>query len=203
MSAPKDRKPWPMKWVAVAILLVIVPYTFLTLRYRKPGKAFEPYQDIKDRANTMRLLSAGYQRIALPAERPADKMQPITSATIASSAGGLPAGLKTSLVSTPLLPADITLVAASPTVSALQPYTFRFACTLPDHKRQLAGADLYVRGEEIVITPDYEKMSGELLARTTDNIVQLTVPSGALKPGHYQITLVGAQSSRTWTLQVK
>ncbi|MBI4622331.1 MAG: hypothetical protein HY736_03790 [Verrucomicrobia bacterium] len=34
-AAPKDRQPWPMKWIALAILLVIVPYTFLTLHYRK------------------------------------------------------------------------------------------------------------------------------------------------------------------------
>lgn len=192
-----------MKWVVVAILLVIVPYTFITLRYRKPGKPFEPYQDMKDRANTARLLNAGYQRIVLPAERPADKMTPITPASIGSAAGGLPTGLKTALVNVPLLPADITQVAAPPTATALQPYSFRFACTLPDHKRQLAGADLYVRGEEIIITPDYEKIPGEFLARSTDNIVQLTVPTGALKPGRYHVTLVGAQTSRTWTLQVK
>lgn len=192
-----------MKWVVVAILLVLVPYTFITLRYRKPGKPFEPYQDMKDRANTMRLLNAGYQRIALPAERPADKMAPITPAPVSTAAGGLPNGLKATLVNVPLLPADITQVAAPPTATALQPYSFRFACTLPDAKRQLAGADLYLRGEEIVITPDYEKIPGEFLARSTDNVVQLTVPSGALKPGRYRITVVGAQSSRMWTLQVK
>jgi hypothetical protein len=58
-AAPNERKLWPMKWIVVAIVAVIVPYTFLTLRYRRPGKAFEPYADMKDRANTMRLLSAG------------------------------------------------------------------------------------------------------------------------------------------------
>src|SRR5262249_26187854 len=155
MSAPQERQPWPMKWVALAILLVIVPYTFLTLHYRKPGKAYEPYVDMRERANTGRLLAAGYQRIELPAERPADRMTPITSATIASTGGGLPAGLKNTIVAPPLLPSEITNVAAPPDISSVQPYSFRFACSQPDAKRQLAGADLYVRENELVITPDF------------------------------------------------
>jgi hypothetical protein len=158
---------------------------------------------MRDRANTARLLSAGYQRIPLPAQRPADKMTPITSATIGNAAGGLPASLKSTLVAPPVLPNEITLVAAPPEGSALQPYSFRFACTLPDAKRQLAGADLYLKDNELVITPDYQKIPGEFLARTTDNIVQLTVPAGALKPGRYKVTLVGAQASRTWTFNVR
>src|SRR3954465_12627511 len=108
MPAPKDRQPWPMKWIVVAILLVIVPYTIITLKYRKPGKAFEPYQDMKDRTNTARLLSAGYQPLPVPAQRPADRMTPITSATIGTASGGLPSGLKATLVAAPALPNEIT-----------------------------------------------------------------------------------------------
>ena len=61
-----------MKWIVVAILLFIAIYTPITLLYRKPGKTFEPYQDTKDRANTGRLLNAGYQRVALGFSRPTD-----------------------------------------------------------------------------------------------------------------------------------
>ena len=49
-----------MKWILLIVLLVIGPYTFLRWHYRKPQPAFEPYHDIKDRANTMRLVSAGW-----------------------------------------------------------------------------------------------------------------------------------------------
>ncbi len=192
-----------MKWVVLTIVVVLVPFTWLSLRYRKTGPAFRPYEDMKDRANTSRLLSAGYQRIPLPAQRPADRMQPITSATMTNAEGGLPSALKTTLVSPPLLPAQITAIAASPSVSTLQPYTIRFACMMADPKRQLAGADMYVREGEIVITPDYEKLAGEFLARSTENIVQLTIPAGALKAGRYRVTLVAEQSSRAWTLDVK
>ena len=192
-----------MKWVVLAIVVVIVPYTYLTLRYRKPGPAFQPYQDMQNRANVARLLSAGYQRIPLTAERPADAMHPIISASIVPAPGGLPAELHSTLVESPLLPTDITKVIAPPHVSAVQPYSFRFACTLPDRKRQLAGADLYLKGEEIIVTPDYEKLSGELAARSNDNIIQLTLPAGTLKPGHYRMTVVGQQSSRAWSFDVR
>src|SRR5262245_25725972 len=66
MSAARNqRQPWPMKWVVVAILLLIVPYTIITLKYRKAGPAYEPYEDLKNRANVSRLLAAGYQRIPI------------------------------------------------------------------------------------------------------------------------------------------
>src|SRR4051812_30464581 len=199
----KDRQPWPMKWVALAIILVIVPYTFLTLHYRKPGPAFRPYEDMQKRANVVRLLSAGYQRIPLPAQLPTEHLTHPVSATIAPTSGGLPSELKSTLAQVPLLPAEITNVSAPPETSTGEPYAFRFACTLPDDKRQLAGADLYLKGSEIIITPDYEKLSGELLTRSRDNVVQLTVPAGALKPGRYHVTLVGQHGSRTWMMMVK
>jgi hypothetical protein len=202
-SSPKHRQPWPMKWVALAILLVIVPYTFLTLHYRKPGPAYRPYQDMKDRANTARLLSAGYQRIALDAQRPADSAIPGLAALATATAGGLPDDLRASLIEAPLLPADIVSVSAAASASAQRAYPIQFSCTAPDNKQQLAGAELYLKGNEIVITPDFELLTGGLLTRTRENLVLLTVPPGALKPGHYHVTLAGKNSSRTWSLQVQ
>lgn len=190
-----------MKWVVVAIIAVIVPYTFLTLRYRKPGKAFEPAHDLADRANTMRLLSAGYQRITLGAARPADPVRGGTAPTTAE-AGGVPSGLRATLVETPLLPAEILSVSAAPSTSSAAPYPIPFTCTLPDNKQQLGGAELYVRGTEIWITPSFEKLTGGLLARSRENVVLLTVPAAALKPGRYHVTLLGQNASRAWTLQV-
>jgi hypothetical protein len=192
-----------MKWVVVAIIAVIVPYTFLTLRYRRPGKAFEPYADMKDRANTMRLLSAGYQRITLEAQRPAATGSSTSSATSSPAAGGLPSSLKATLVEAPLLPTEIVTVGAAATASAAAPYPIQFTCLLPDNKEQLAGAELYVRADEIIITPNFEKLSGGLQTRTRENIIVLTVPPRALKPGTYRVTLIGQNASRAWSLQLK
>jgi hypothetical protein len=191
-----------MKWIAVAIILVIVPYTFLTLRYRKPNAPFRPYEDLKNRSNVVRLLSAGYQRIPLAAMRPADPSG-ARPTTTASAPGGVPAELRSALVEAPLLPAEIISVAANPSASTTAPYLIRFSCSLPDDKRQLSGADLYVKGDQIVVTPVFEPLVGKLAARTRDNVVLITVPAGALKPGHYRITLAAQNASRSWSLEMK
>jgi hypothetical protein len=203
MSAPPtERRPWPLKWVAVAILLIIVPYTILTLRYRKTTPPFRPYEDTRNRANVVRLLSAGYQRIPLAALRPADPSGARPTATTVVP-GGLPAELRSVLVEDLLLPAEIGNVAASSSASIAEPYSFRFSCTLPDDKRQLSGADLYVKGDQMIIAPAFERLSGGLAIRTRDNVVLVTVPAGTLKPGRYRVTLAGQRISKSWPLEVK
>lgn len=192
-----------MKWVALAILLLIVPYTFVTLRYRKPGKAYEPYEDIKNRANVTRLLAAGYQRIPIVAQRPADTGRALGGAIVLPAAGGLPSEVRSTLVESVLLPVEITNVTAAATANAQQPYAIQLACTLPSEQQQLGGADVYLRGEDLVIAPTFESMAENLHARSRQAAVLLTIPAGALKPGHYAVTLVGERASRTWSLEVK
>lgn len=192
-----------MKWIVLAILLLIVPYTFLTLRYRKPGPAFQPYEDMKNRVNVSRLLSAGYQRIPIIAQRPADGGRISGGAAISSAAGGIPTDLRSTLVEPLLLPTEITTVSAAPSVSTLQPYVIQLACALPDDKQQLGGADLYVRGDQLVLAPTFERIAGDLLTRSRHAAVLITIPAGALKAGHYTITLVAERASRTWALDVR
>ena len=192
-----------MKWIVVAIILLIVPYTIVTLRYRKPGPAFQPYEDMKNRANVSRLLAAGYQRIPIHAQRPADGGRTTGGAAIAAGAGGVPPDLRATLVEAPLLPTEITSVTAAPTAQAQQPYAIQLACALPNDQQQLGGADLYVRGEQLVIAPTFERIGGELMARSRHAAVLLTIPGGVLKPGRYTVTLVAERASRTWPLEVK
>ena len=192
-----------MKWIIITIVLIIVPYTFLTLRYRKPGPAFRPYEDIKNRANVTRLLDAGYRRISLAAQRPADGLHPRDGAAIAPAPGGLPSELRGTLVEMPQLPAEIISVTASPNANTLQSYSIQFTCTLRDDRQQLAGAELFVRGEILVVTPTFEPVPGALQARTPQSEVRLTIPPGALKPGTYTVTLVGERVSRAWPVNVK
>jgi hypothetical protein len=191
-----------MKWVVLVTVLVIGVYTYLTLHYRRPGRAFQPYQDLRDRANVHRLLDAGYQRVALDADLPADPVTFDVTVHAASGAPGLPAALGRTLVEPPRLPAEILNISAAPSVNAMFAYPIGVKCSLPDNRQQLAGAELYVRGGDLVITPEFERLSGGLLARTRERLVRLTVPAGTLKPGTYQVTLVGTHSSKTWTLQV-
>jgi hypothetical protein len=204
--AQPNRKPWPLKWIILVTVLVIGPYTYLRWHFRKPGPAFAPYHDITERANTQRLLSAGFQRITIEADRPADAAPSSNNdarnhAVVAS--GGLPPSLANTLVEAPQLPVEITSVSAAAEANTMFSYKIEFNCTLPDNHRQPAGAQLFIRGEEIIIVPELENLAGDLLSRARENRVRLAVAPGALKPGRYRVTLVGAQKSRAWDLTVK
>ena len=191
-----------MKWIVIIIVLIIGPYTYVTLRYRKPGPAFQPYDDLKKRANVSRLLEAGYRRISITAQRPADGARARGGAVVTTAAGGLPPELRSTLVEVPMLPTQITSVTAAPTANTLQPYTIQLTCTLPNDKQQLGGAELYIRGDSIVITPTFEATGG-LQARAPQAEVFLTIPAGAIASGVYSVTLVGERASQTWPLDVK
>lgn len=192
-----------MKWIILAILLAIVPYTIVTLKYRKEGPAFRPYEDMKNRANVSRLLAAGYQRIALPAHRPADGTRAPGGAAITTAPGGVPAELRSTLVEPPLLPSEIVGVAAAPTGNQLHDYTIHFSSVLPSDQQHLGGAELYVRGEALVLVPTFERIDGNLLTRSRQADVLVTIPAGALKPGNYTLTLVAEKASRTWPLEIR
>ncbi|HXQ79729.1 MAG TPA: hypothetical protein VN775_00360 [Opitutaceae bacterium] len=191
-----------MKWIILAIALFVPAYTWLTLHYRRPGPAFRPYQDMRDRADVVRLLKAGYKRVAIDASRPAE---PIRQSALATSPapGGLPEELRKTLVESPLLPLEVDSVSAEPTAVAGIDYPIGLTYTLPDNKRQLSGAHLYEREGEIVIVADFERLDGGLLARTRDGFALLTLPPGSLKPGTYRVILVGERASRAWTLRVR
>ncbi|MES2692051.1 MAG: hypothetical protein V4773_01170 [Verrucomicrobiota bacterium] len=200
---PKDSQPWPMRWIVVAILLMIVPYTIITLKYRKEAPAFQPYEDMKNRANVSRLLSAGYQRLRLTAERPASDVNVPGGALVTPAPGGLTPELRSTLVEPPLLPTEIVSITAAPTANILQPYVIQFICELPTDKQHLGGAELYVREEELVLVPTFQRIDGDLLTRSRQTIVLVTLPAGTVKSGTYKITLVGEKSSRTWSLEMR
>jgi hypothetical protein len=158
---------------------------------------------MRNRANVSRLLEAGYQRIPLTAQRPADGARAKSSAMVTTSAGGLPAELRSTLVEVPLLPTEIISVTAAAVANSNQPYAINLTCTLPDEKQQIGGAELFVRGERIVIMPTFTPATSAPPTRPLEFVVGLTIPAGALKPGTYEVTLVGERSSRSWPLEVK
>ena len=192
-----------MKWVALVILLILGPYTFLRWHYRKPNPAFQPYADIKNQANTQRLLSAGFQRVNLNVERPADPLRATSTATTTVAPGGLPASLSGTLVDAPILPTEILTVTAAPETNTMFAYPVDFTCAFADNKQQLSGAYLYIRDGQAVVVPNFERLTGDLLARTRETFVRVTVPAGTLKPGRYDISLIGERSSRAWSVVVK
>ncbi len=196
-----------MKWIVIAIIALVVPYTYLTLHFRKPGPAYRPYEALKERANVERLLAAGYQRINTLAERPSDPQSIVktigASATITDAPGGLPAGLAATLVEIPLLPRAVQSVSAPRESTLLLPYTILFNCTLANQKEQLGGSQMFIHGNTLVIIPQFEPIAGNLIARTNESIVTITVPAGTLKTGCYTVVLAASQHSKQWTVNVR
>jgi len=208
MSAPATRKPWPMRWIVATIVLFIVPYTYVNLKFRKPGKAFEPYADMKAQANVNRLLDAGYRRLDVPAERPFPALSPaeIThgpAAKPAAAPGGLPANLAKTLIDPPRLPTAYRDLVAPAESNSLLPAKLQFTARLASDREQLAGADLYLRETQLVIVPRFEPVPEGLQARSAESTVLLTLPSGLLAPGRHALTLVGASESLHWDVVVR
>jgi len=94
-------------------------------------------------------------------------------------------------------------VRAAAALARLLPYTIELTCRLASDQEQLAGADLYVRGNQLVLAPRFERVSGALQTRSRQTIALLTLPGGALAPGTYEVLLPGGRASRAWRLEVR
>jgi hypothetical protein len=192
-----SRQLWPMKWIVLAMIGFIVPYTYLTLRFRKPA-SFQPYEDARERAHIAR---AGYTRISLFVHRPADG-ETAGTLGIAAAPGGVPADLLTSLIDSPLLPVEIGAVAAGSSCTNGINYPIRFTCTAPAGRLDLASAHLYHKGQELYILVGFAPVADGLVPRHLSDTVEVEVPSAQLDPGSYHFTLVGSRGSKAWTVQV-
>jgi hypothetical protein len=197
-----------MKWIVLSIVISLTLYTYLTLRYRKAEPGYRPYQDSRDHATVSRLLSAGYSRITASVELPAEtKRAPVSlgsarPAEIREVPGGLPTELSSTLVDQPVLPDGFSQISAPAEASTVIPYSVQFVCSLPDNKHLPGETYVYRKDLELAIVPGFEHLDGDLLMRTREAIILLTVPVGTLQPGSYQVTLIGARHSKQWTLQV-
>ncbi len=200
---PASKTPWPMKWIALAIVAFIVPYTFLRLHYAKPGPAYEPNAEAEKRAADP---AAGWARIEVRVERPADPARVQTglepTAKISTGSGGLPAALPEALARASALPTDISAASAAAQGSAPVAYQVLFTGAFPADQ-QLADVLVFQRDNRVVIIPQSEPAEGGLRARSDSTAVLLSVPAGTLKPGRYAATLVAAHGSKQWTLEIK
>jgi len=193
-----------MRWVVVAVVVFIVGYTFISLRYRKPGRSYEPAHDLTERAITGRLRGLGYHRLPVEFERPA---LPLSAAQLpgagAGAGRGLPAELAGVLGPTPALPAAITQLFAADDPPATGRFQLQFTCTQPDFKSQVGGAVLYRKDRELFLLPVCEKIPGQLLARSMDTTVRATFSVQGLPPGRYHLTVHGRSASQRCSFTVR
>src|SRR5512142_2896107 len=191
-SAHPPPKTLPLRWVVVAVVVFMIGYTFLRLHYGKRGRSFEPYHDLGEQATVAHLLALGYRRIPVTIQRPAEvlpaeRVAP-AAAEILDTLGGLPAELNGALAFKPGLPEAINLVTAPGAVAATGDYRLQFACSQPDYSTQIRDAYLYRKDHQLFLLPDFEKMAGQLLARSKDSTVLASFPAQSLPPGRYNVT---------------
>lgn len=196
-----------MKWIAIAIVLFVISYTFISLYFRKPGPAHRPYQEARDRATVQRLESAGYQRAAAESEVPADGRSSAHApkppfAEVKPWFGGLSKELGEVLIDKPQLPLELSHVSAPAALLSNETYVIDFTCLLPDKSTSFAQTFLYVKDQELALVSSFEPIGSELQSRDRDCTVRVRIPPGTLKAGEYRLTLVGARGSQQWSLQV-
>ncbi len=188
-----------MKWIVLAIVVFIGLYTYINLHFRKPGPAYQPYRDAQQRAS---LAQVGYQRVTLRVDLPADPKPLVPLAAVSAAIPGLPADLGSTLIVAPLLPTEIGAVSAAAVSEPVDAYRISFACTRGDAHQAIAGAALYMKGHDLFIVTDCERLAEGLTARSRAGVVILNVPTTAIPIGTYRVTLCGSVTSKSWTLQV-
>ena len=198
-------KPWPMKWIVVAILVFVVGYTLVNLYFRKPGRGFRPYEDMNNRATTARLLAAGWQKMPVDERRPAEKpATDDTPAAVTRAAVGLGADLADKFAEKPSLLASIDRVVAPAAVARGGNYTAYFTATLPTQKAQVGDVALYRKGSELVLIPSTEPLPGKgLMSRWDDSTYCITVATANLPAGRYQMRIVAKGPAAAWSFTIR
>ncbi len=205
MTARPTSKPWPMKWVVVAIVVFVVGYTVVNLVFRKPGRAYRPYQDAQDRATTARLLAAGWQKMPVDARRPVEK--PATDdvpAAVTRAAVGLGPDLATNFAEQPKLLTTIDRVVAPGGVSRGADYCAYFTASISSQKAQVGDLTLYRRGAELVLIPSTEPLPGkDLMSRWSDSTYCVNFSTTNLPAGRYQVRIVAQGPALAWSFTVR
>jgi hypothetical protein len=194
-----------MKWVVLAILLFVVGYTVVMIRYRKPGQAYRPHADGLNRATVSRLLAVGYQRGQFVAERPVDPsagsvLGGAPKAKIDYWPGGLGSELKFALAETPMMAESVGAVTASAEAEAIFPYKILCTISIADHKRVITGGQWFRKEDQLLLLPTFERVQGELMTRTKESPTVLTIPAGAFPPGRHDVILIGEKGSKRWSV---
>lgn len=193
-----------MKWIVVAIVVFVIGYTIVNIYYRKPGRAYRPYQDAQDRATTVRLLAAGWQKVHVESRRPVEKPSVAAPAAITRGAVGLGPDLAPQFAEAPKLLKSIDKVVASSAVAHGADYTVYFTATLANQKSQVGDVSLYRKASELVLVPTIEPLPGkDLMSRWSDANYCISFSTESLAPGRYTMRIVAQGPAAAWSFTVK
>jgi hypothetical protein len=196
-------KPWPMKWVAAAIVVFIAGYTVIELRFRKSGRPHEPARELRDREAAARLQQAGWVRMPVELQRPVQKLA-FGDASVGRGAAGLGPDLAGCFSEKPLLFKSIDKVTAPAFVLHGDNCVVNFTASIPDLNTQLGDAQLLQRGNDLVLVPTVEHLPGkELYSRWDDANYSASFSTQNLPKGRYRMRLLAGGPAAQWTLDVR
>jgi hypothetical protein len=192
-----------MRWVAVAILVGIGVYTWLTLGYRKPGPAYEPYEAGRERALQARLAEGGWSHF--PAELVVLDGPPPDDPRVTAATPGTGAAreLQDWVKAVWHLPVDWPALAPAPEWEPGIDYAIEFTLQPDGSNAQLVGFDVYRRQETLVVITRWEPGRLQLRVRPAPISGRILWPAAArLEPGEYAVELPALRESRQWVLTV-
>ncbi len=198
-------KPWPMKWIVVAIIVFVIGYTAINLYFRKPGRAYRPYQDSQDRATVTRLLAAGWQKLPVDTRRPVEKASADEApATPTRDYLGIGPDLESKFAEKPKLLATIDKVVPPGSVAQGHDYSLYFTGSLSDLKAQVGELTLYRKGNELVLIPSIEPLPGtDLRSRWNDSNYWVSFPTTNLPAGRYEMRIVAKGPALVWSFTIR
>ena len=198
----KDRRPWPMTWVAVAIAVFITLYTVINFQFRKNEDPHLPYEEAKERESRFfefdlngwkRLEVVLYVPLAsdpsaelLPVEARAqegrlDQDMPMDLVTVIPRrpdlAGGVQ-GVETSI--TEDLDLKILLISGQGEIGAVQ-------------------LEAYLKDGHLVILAVESEQTGGLEGSTT---FRLSLSGAGIPGGLYSVTMYTEEAVYEWKLTV-
>ena len=210
-TAPRPaRKPWPMTWVAIAVVSFIVIHTTVNLVFRKPAPAHEPAAEARERQHRfVKAEKDGWSRygttLAVPPNpATAEQLAPITRTpapanilqAISFDLAGRPERDPvlhtgpTTLETAAVLPADGVLrLRMSFDVSA-KPVGFGFVLAYSKENH----LHLFLQDENRTI-PDEEPLPPA-------PVLELTLPPRVFSAGDWQASLYTKDVILTWSFTV-
>ena len=211
-TPPPAKKPWPMKWIVLAIAVYVVGYTVINISYRKPaGAAHEPYAEAREqrRMRSIQVTNYGWSRVACELTQPGTAL---SGPAAEISAAPLPARLDRHLPPELVLvvprapalhPAGITLSAPA-RVDAED--SLRLVLDFPvDASVPAFGETLaYFKDNQLFLfLQDQRHVAPDSQPTPAASPLALVLPPATLTPGTWQASAFSASQAFTWSFTVE
>ena len=191
-----------MKWIVVVVLTGIAVYTWLTLAFRKPGPPNEPWTDQRARAEKAMLAGAGWSTLDVPFEPVVELPESRGNVRLAAPMP-IVSLLRDQTLDPWHLPIEVSGSMAPAEWAAGRPYTAYLKLDLDTDRMQIGGFTTFRKGSHLILVPRWERVPGDLVARTRTAQGRLLFNPGDVPPGSYTVTVVAIKACAQWPLEVR